>query len=125
MDGLGNEAPVIKAEDAPAQQAQVTAPDVQTPSQPAPGTAGLLTKPDHSVAVVAGTNPAPPRAAAMLSAPTMPMVAADVPLPDPPKLASDSPIFGAPHRVSTASIKPDLTSVSKGEPEMAPLPPTK
>jgi hypothetical protein len=123
MDGLGNEAPVIKAEDAPAQQAQVTAPDVQTLSQPAPGTAGLLTKPDQSVAVVAGTNPAPPRAAAMLSAPPIQMAAFDVPQPDPPKPAAESAMFGTPRRASTVPINPDATIMWTAE--ATPLPPTR
>ena len=50
---------------------------------------------------------------------------AAVPLPDPPKLASESPIFDTPHRVSAVSIKPKAASLSNGEPETTPLPPTK
>jgi hypothetical protein len=124
-DELGSKAPVIKAEDAPAQEARVAAPDVQTPSQPALGTASSLVTPDQPVDVIAATNSGPPPSAVLPAAPTVRMVATDVSLPYPPEPASDTSTLGTPDRISTASIKPDLTSVSKGEPETAPLPPTK
>jgi cell division septation protein DedD len=55
----------------------------------------------------------------------MQIVAAGVPLPDLPKRAADSSIFGTPHKVVAVSVKPDATSMSKGKPEVAPLPPAK
>jgi sporulation related protein len=127
VDRLGSEPPLIKADDAPVQQAQVAAGD-QTPSQPALGTAGSSAKsakPDQPVGVVAATNPALPRNTVIPVALTMPLAAANVPLPDPPKPASESSIFGTPHRVVTVSVKPDATIMSKGKPEVAPLPPAK
>jgi SPOR domain len=124
MDGLGNEAPVIKAEDAPAQEAQVAVGD-QTPSQPALGAVVGSAKPDQPVDVAPPINPAPPRAAVIPAAPAMSMAAADLSLPDPSKPAADSSMFGTPHRASMVSTKPDATTMAMGTPEAAPLPPTK
>jgi hypothetical protein len=53
------------------------------------------------------------------------MVVTDVSPPDPVKPATESLMSGMPQGASTVSIKPDLTGASKGEPEMAPLPPIK
>jgi hypothetical protein len=103
------------------EQAQVTAPEVQTPSQPAGSSANL----DQPIDVVASLEPSPPEVADILAVATLPTVAANEPPPGPPQSAAVSSVFGPPHRAYTVSIKPGLTVVSKGEPEIAPLPPTK
>jgi len=82
-------ASVIKADDAPAQDSQVTSPDLQTPSQSAMGAA---------VDVVATTTPAPLDAAVIPSIPSPPTVAANEPVPDAPQPMTDSSMFGTPHR---------------------------
>jgi hypothetical protein len=117
-DGVGSEPPVIKAEDATAQEARVTDPDLQMPAQSAIGATG------SQIDVVGTTTPAP-LDAAVPSPSAMPTVAANEPVPDAPQSAAISSMFGTQHRVSTVSVKPDLAPASKGEPEVAPLPPTR
>ncbi|SEE15254.1 Sporulation related domain-containing protein [Rhizobiales bacterium GAS191] len=101
MDGLGSKAPVIKADDAPLQQAKIAEGD-QALSQSALEAAGSSGKSDQLVVAAPSVSP-----------------------PDLLQTAPGSSVFGTPHRVSTVSVKPDVTIVSKGKPEAAPLPPTK
>jgi hypothetical protein len=123
MDELGSNAPVIKADGAPMQQTQATAPDGRTPPQFAPRTVGSSVQPDLPVDVA--TDLAWRRTLTIPAAPTSPMIAASASLPDPPKPAAESSMFGAPQGASTVSIKAELTDVSKGTLEAAPLPPTR
>jgi hypothetical protein len=122
MDELGSNALVINADSAPMQRDQVTAPDVRTPPQSAPGIAASLVKPDQSF--VGATDPSEPSVVTTTAAQSRQMVATDV-WPDPVKHAAESSMSGMPLGASTVSINPDLTGASKGEPEMAPLPPIK
>jgi hypothetical protein len=125
MDELGSRAmAIVKADDAPVQEPQVAAGD-QTASQWAIGAAGSPPGPDQPIDVVAALGPAPPEATVIPAAPTMPIVSANVSLSEPPQPAAVSSIFGTPHRVYTVAVNTDLTVVSKGEPEVAPLPPAK
>jgi hypothetical protein len=122
MDELGSNALVINADSAPVQRSQVTAPDVRAPPQSAPGIAGSLAKPDQSYDVA--TDPGEPSVVTTPAAQSSQMVATDV-SPDQVKPAAESSMSGMPQGDSTVSINPDLTGASKGEPEMAPLPPIK
>jgi hypothetical protein len=80
--------------------------------------------PDQPV-VAAATRPVPPANAVVPAPPIMPIVAASVSPPNPTQATAPSSVFGSTHRVSTISVKPDTTIVSKYKLEAAPLPPTK
>lgn len=120
--GVGSEPPAIKAEEPTPLEAQVAAADLQMPAQSEMGLAGSSLVP---IDLVQTTTPAPSDTTVISPTPPARTVAANEPVPSAPQSEAINLMFGTPHRVNTVSIKPDLALASKGEPEVAPLPPTR